>query len=117
MRNFPTGATRDSDDGKLDYEGFLNPRVIRRYAEYMHEHRRMPDGSVRASDNWQRGIPIGQYMKSLWRHFHDVWSTYREGGLPDEEALCAVMFNTMGMLLETMKAKYADGELSPCSGI
>src|SRR5262249_20215749 len=59
-RIFKTGATRDTDTGKLDYEGFLSPLVLKRYAEYMHQHRVMKDGAMRASDNWQRGIPLDE---------------------------------------------------------
>jgi hypothetical protein len=39
-----TGATRNLDEDKLDYEGFLSPYVLRRFAAYMHEHRKTPDG-------------------------------------------------------------------------
>jgi hypothetical protein len=69
VRTFSTGATRDTDEGKLDFEGFLSPTVLKAFAEYMHEKRKMPDGSLRDSDNWQRGIPVDAYMKSMWRHF------------------------------------------------
>jgi hypothetical protein len=107
IRRFPTGATRDTEDGKLDYEGFLAPRVLERYACYMHEHRVQPDGTMRASDNWQKGIPKDAYMKSLWRHFMEVWTCHREGveGKRLEDALCAVMFNTMGYLFEVLGEK------------
>jgi len=105
MRTFDTGATRDSDEDKLDYEGFLSPLVLKRYAEYMHLHRKQTDGKFRDSDNWQKGIPIKQYMKSLWRHFIDVWMLTRgycvQAAL--EDALCAVLFNTMGMLHEILR--------------
>ena len=57
MRRFETGATRDSDDTKLDFEGFLAPECIVRYAEYMQRHRIQPDDELRASDNWQLGMP------------------------------------------------------------
>jgi hypothetical protein len=107
MREFATGATRDSDDDKLDYDGFLSPLVLRRYAVYMHQHRRQADGKLRDSDNWQKGIPIEQYRKSLWRHFMDLWTILR--GWPNKEDLedtaCAVLFNTMGLLHEVLKAK------------
>ena len=101
MREFPTGATRDSDDNKLDYEGFLSPLVLRRYAEYMHKHRVQADGGVRDSDNWQKGMPRDQYMKSAWRHFMDWWNEHRHHGLP-EEACCALLFNVMGYLHEDL---------------
>lgn len=105
MRTFPTGATRDSDDGKLDYEGFLSPLVLERYAEYMHAHRVQADGTLRDSDNWQKGIPKDAYMKSLWRHFMDVWKMHRGVGDPAhlQDALCAVLFNAMGYLHEELR--------------
>ena len=110
VRRFTTGATRDTDAGKLDYEGFLSPLVLERYARYMNKHRVLPDGSLRASDNWQNGIPKDAYMKSLWRHFMDVWRAHR--GWDDgcqwisiEEALCAVLFNAMGYLHEHLKER------------
>ena len=110
MRTFETGATRDSDEGKLDYEGFLSPLVLQRYAEYMHKHRKQSDGSMRDSDNWQKGMPLNVYIKSAWRHFHDWWMEHR--GLPSreglEEALCALMFNTMGYLHQVLIAKKAN---------
>lgn len=104
-RTFETGATRDVDNGKLDYEGFLSPRVLHCYAQYMHKHRLMKDGTMRPSDNWQLGIPREAYMKSLWRHFFEVWSGHR-GFFPEElleEALCAVIFNASGYLHELRK--------------
>ena len=105
MRQFETGATRDTDEGKCDYEGFLSPLVIERYGRYMHKHRIQADGTLRPSDNWQRGIPCDQYMKSLWRHFMDVWKIHRSGADDIDEALCAVMFNAMGYLHERLKDK------------
>lgn len=111
IREFSTGATRDTDEGKFDYEGFLSVRVLERYAAYMHKHRVQSDGSVRDSDNWQKGIPVKQYMKSLWRHFIDVWGTYRELDKTQlrtevlEDALCALLFNAMGMLHEVLNGR------------
>lgn len=106
-RTFDTGATRDTDQGKYDYEGFLSPLVLERYAEFMHVHRTLPDGSTRDSDNWQKGIPLAVYMQCLWRHFFDVWSWHRGHKIRDhiEVALCALMFNTMGYLHELLKKK------------
>ena len=105
MREFDTGATRDSDDGKLDYEGFFSPAVLKRRAEYMHKHRMQADGVMRDSDNWQKGIPLDQYMKSGWRHFWEWWAAHRGSNLagPDVdivEAICALMFNLEGYLHE-----------------
>jgi hypothetical protein len=112
MRTFDTGATRDSEGDKLDYDGFLSPLALHRYAEYMHGHRVQADGTLRASDNWQHGIPQDVYRKSLWRHFLDVWRVHRGYRAFDgkdgheitlDEALCAVIFNAMGLLHEHLK--------------
>jgi len=128
-RYFEGGAYRDTDSGKHDYEGFLNPLPLSAFGEYMTEHRLQSDGTMRDSDNWQAGIPMPQYMKSMLRHVFDVWAIHRglfvykerkdgreithvtahyhvEPGwrLVDmKEALCAVWFNTQGYLFEWLK--------------
>lgn len=102
MRVFDGGATRDAEDAKLDYEAFLSPIVLERYAIYMHKHRVLPNGQLRDGDNWQKGIPKDVYMKSAFRHFHSLWKAHR--GYPTdediEESLCALIFNAMGYLHE-----------------
>jgi len=106
MRIFDTGATRGGEEGKLDFEGFLSPLVLKRYAEYLHKHRTQSDGKQRTSDNWKKGIPLSVYMKSKWRHFMSTWlmlSGYFEKSSL-EESLCAELFNTMGMLHEVLLA-------------
>ena len=105
LRSFPTGASRDTNDGKLDLEGFLSPLVLERYAAYMHTNRKMRDGSFRDSDDWQQGIPKDVYMKSAWRHFLDWWLNHRGHRTKDSTAtvLCALLFNVMGYLHEFLK--------------
>lgn len=111
MRQFETGATRNDTGDKFDYEGFINPEVLHAFGEYMHLHRRQRDGSVRDSDNWQRGIPFQAYTKSLVRHVIDLWRMERgfSPTNPDtnaphtkEELCCAIMFNVMGYLKELL---------------
>lgn len=107
MRTFDTGATRNVDITKLDYEGFLSPLALERYAQYLHVHRIQADGKIRDSDNWQKGIPLPVYMKSMWRHFMDAWKLHR-GFRADEDletALSAIIFNAHGMLHEVVKAR------------
>lgn len=114
---FASGATRDTSAGKLDYEGFLSPLVLHRYAEYMNKNRVQSNGRLRESDNWQRGFTRESYMKSGFRHFMDWWSLHRATVQPGqmwdvyvgqavtddiEEALCATLFNVMGYLHEIM---------------
>jgi len=112
LRTFGTGATRDTAEDKLDFEGFLSPLVLERYAEYMHENRKQSDGSMRDSDNWQKGIPTRQYLKSGWRHFKDWWRADRGLPLLDqkcdtiEKVLCGLIFNASGYLHEHLKKKY-----------
>lgn len=110
MEVFNTGANRNVSNDKFDYEGFLSPAVLDRYAAYMHRNRSLPDGSVRDSDNWQLGIPLANYMKSLFRHFMDVWRYHRGLATEDdiENSLCAVLFNASGYLHEVLKQRNAD---------
>jgi len=105
IRKFNTGATRDLDTNKNDYEGFLSPIVLERYAKYLNKHRKQSDGNLRDSDNWQKGIPKNVYMKSLWRHFHSMWMSHRGYKTLEDivDSICGVLFNTMGYLFEYLK--------------
>src|SRR5229473_3808108 len=103
VMKFNTGANRSSDIGKPDYEGFLSPLVIKAFGEYMNFNRHLPDGQIRDSDNWQKGIPTNAYMKSLLRHTIDLWLFHR--GHAANEAiftLCAIIFNAQGYLHELL---------------
>lgn len=112
MRKFETGATRDSDENKPDYEGYYSPPVVEAFGRYMTRHRVQADGHLRDSDNWQRGIPLEAYMKSLFRHFVDAWRIHRGGAGDMEEALCAMLFNVQGYLHEYLKV-FTYGPLTP----
>ena len=114
MRKFDTGATRDTDIGKNEYEGFYSPLVIEAFGDYMNKHRIQADGKLRDSDNWQKGIPKDAYMKSLWRHFLDAWFIHRgykridaQTGeeLTMKNVLCAILFNVQGYLFEILKTQ------------
>ena len=112
IRKFKTGATRDTSDGKLEYARFLDPRVIRTFAEYMHAHRKQSDGTLREPDNWKKGIERSVYMDSLFRHLMDLWELHQYGKsvrhetgkeITFTETLCAILFNTFGYLYEYLK--------------
>jgi len=114
VRKFETGATRDSEIGKNDYEGFIDPFVLEEFGNYMTKHRIQSDGTLRDSDNWKKGIPKTAYMKSLWRHFLDAWAIHRGYTRIDKqtgkeitllEAFCAILFNVMGYMYEILKDK------------
>jgi hypothetical protein len=124
MRTFDSGATRNLDASKLDYEGFLSPLVLERFAQYMHVNRVQADGSLRSSDNWQKGIPPEAYMKSGFRHFMDWWKEHRGIDTDEgvEQAICGLLFNAMGYLHERLKAapyeeqavqQYAEAPMAP----
>lgn len=118
VRHFDTGATRSAESDKNDYEGFLSPSALEAFGNYMTRHRVQPDGSTRASDNWQKGIPVTSYIKSLVRHTIDLWALQRgfvtknirkEFGdaayIPQvrQDLACAVLFNAQGLLHEWTK--------------
>lgn len=108
VRTFNSGATRDTDEGKPDFEGYFSPLVIHAYGLHMMRHQTDAAGQRRASDNWQNGIPMDAYMKSGWRHFIDVWCNHRGMKWIRKEriitAICALLFNIMGYLHEYLKA-------------
>lgn len=102
QRVFETGATRSPLGEKLQYEGYLSPLALKRFAEYMRKHQTQSDGTMRDSDNWQKGIPKGSLMDSAMRHFMDWWMHHRQyqthAAEPLEEALCGLLFNCMAYL-------------------
>lgn len=115
MRSFTTGATRSADVGKIDYEGFLSPTALEAYGKYMLKNQIQADGTRRDSDNWQKGIPMRQYMKSLLRHVWSVWISVRDGALEENgvteqntkvlEELSAALFNVQGFIHELLKKR------------
>ena len=130
LRTFASGATRDTATNKIDPEGFLDPLVVVRFSEYMDRHRVQSDGSLRDSDNWQKGFTRPAIMKSLWRHFLDAWLMHRghSPASPDakrhlsekgfdyalEEILCALLFNVQAYLREVLlRRAYEDANEEP----
>lgn len=106
MRTFDTGATRDSDESKPNYNGFLSPLVLERFGRYMLSHQVQADGKRREADNWKKGIPNKAYMESAFRHYMELWLIFEGHRKGDaEEALCALMFNVMGMMHQVVKAR------------
>ena len=114
IRQFSSGATRDSNEGKLDFEGFYSPLVMRRYSEYMNKHRVQSDGNLRDSDNWQNLFGeehLNVCMKSCYRHFFDMWLQHRgyEGQDDLEESICALLFNAQAYLFKLLLEKEKKG--------
>lgn len=105
VREFASGATRDNNEDKLCYHGFLSPVALERFATYMHTHRKQADGKLRDSDNWKKGIPVEAYHESLIRHIFDYWKLWESNGIINHETaiddlLCAILFNVQGLLHE-----------------
>lgn len=110
MRTFETGATRSPLVGKPSYLGYLSPLVLERYGRYMLAHQVQEDGQVREAGNWKKGMPRECYLDSALRHVMDWWLLHE--GFPARtedktEALCGVLFNVMGALLEALKEQQA----------
>ena len=110
IRQFETGATRDTDVDKPNYVKALSPIVLQRYVKYIGQHRTQSDGSLRDWDNWKQGIPKQAYLEGLGRHELAVWLLHQgypacdnHGPVTLEDSLCGVMFNAMGYLLELLK--------------
>jgi hypothetical protein len=108
-RTFESGATRGAREGKLLYDQYFSAAVARRRAQFMAQHDRHEDGSLRPSDNWKKGIPLESCIESGTRHWHDVlllaegWEVETDHDL--EEALCAVMFNCEAALHGLLRAR------------
>ena len=104
---FNTGAFRDADADKIDFEGHISPLSLELVGRYMHKHRILPDGSRRDGDNWQRGIPETSFRKSFVRHVMDLWKIWR--GWParenEEDALGGWLFNANGLAHQFEKRK------------
>lgn len=105
IRKFETGANRDVNNDKYDYEGFNSPLVMQEFAAYMHENRFLKDGTIRDSDNWQKGFGNHEEhrdvcMESGFRHFMDWWMEHR--GYDSREgvkkAICGLLFNANAYL-------------------
>ena len=110
LRTFPTGATRDTAEGKPEPWGFTSALAEKAFCEYMNEHRKQSDGELRDSDNWKKGIPLDAFYHSLSRHILDlrlIWEGYDSEARTDNltEVLCAVKFNVDGMLHELVKKR------------
>lgn len=110
LREFSTGATRDTSQMKLDPFGFISPLALHRFSEYMHKHRLQSDGKLRDSDNWKKGMPPMEYVRSLIRHVFDFWlvtsglSPRFDKKVSDpQEIACAILFNVQGFLHETLQ--------------
>ncbi|HVA10529.1 MAG TPA: hypothetical protein VNG12_27775 [Acidimicrobiales bacterium] len=124
MRVFPTGASRDTETGKLDFEGALSPEVLWEFVAYMERHSAQ-DGTRRSADNWQRGWSRDVSMKSLMRHIMDLWLLHRgvrrarpeDGHVPTmTEALGGAFFGVMSYWLQWLREQDVSGSSDISAG-
>ena len=106
---YSTGAFRSSSVDKIDYDGILSPYALEAWSRYLLWCSYLDNGDRRTSDNWQKGMSLIDYRKSLWRHLVDVWRILR--GYPPQTketnlvwACAATLFNINGILHEAIKA-------------
>lgn len=100
VREFETGAKRDSDKDKEDYIESVSWLTLMRYAKYMKVQ------EVRyGRGNWKKGIPIEEYEKSLLRHIQKyIANKYDHANLePEVDHLSAAFFNLQGLIHELEK--------------
>ena len=108
IRKFESGASRDTNENKLEIARFLSPEVLERFCEYMNHHRTMRDGSLREPDNWKNlfGENHEQVcLDSMARHFFAYWKncyTTKDNAQKEEE-LCGIIFNAMASLYAILK--------------
>lgn len=107
MRQFATGAVRDSEDGKEDYIETISWTAFARYAAYMTSKK-----TKYGQGNFKKGIPIEAYEKSLVRHLQKYLANKYEGGQTerDEDHLSAILFNVFGIMHEEETAKRVEDE-------
>jgi hypothetical protein len=120
MRTFEGGATRDSSNTKLDFEGFNNPLVDKCYAEYLNKHRQTANG-LRDSDNWQTLFGekhLDVCIKSICRHVVDARLAHRgyDSEQPIIDNLNAIKFNANAYLLKLMLAREQPAGTTPGYG-
>jgi hypothetical protein len=103
MRVFDSGAKRDSDTEKEDYIESISWLTLRRLAFYMKSKEKLY-----GRGNWQKGIPIEEYEKSMMRHLQKYFcKKYYDIDIePGVDHLAAALFNLQGLIHEQEKLKY-----------
>lgn len=112
LRVSSTGATRDTSANKPEYHRYFNPKTFARFGQYMLEHQVDPRGNYRPGNNWQMGMPREWFVGSLLRHYVEVWERFENDtldGKDGEDALCAIIFNAQGLLLELLLGRDVEG--------
>lgn len=104
---FPSGAVRDTQEGKIDFVDVISWTALNRYAAYMTSKKIKYGGG-----NFKKGIPIESYEKSLLRHIDKYIRNKHENGNDEinEDHLSAIIFNTFGLIHEEEQSKIKSNE-------
>jgi len=112
LRNFDTGAIRDNDDSKINYQGALSPLVLEAYGAYIQKHSLLPDGTRRNNKNWQNLFGTHEEhrqvcIESAWRHFIDLLMEHDGYDSRDglDEAIGGLMFNIQAYWFSVLKER------------
>lgn len=92
---FPSGAIRDSQEDKPDFNETISWTAFNRYAKYMTGKK-----SKYGAGNFKRGIPTESYVKSMLRHVDKFMRNTFENGDDEknEDHLSAIVFNVFGIM-------------------
>ena len=86
-RGFESGAVRDAEGGKVE-PGLVSPLFLERLGW------RMSGGAEKYDPrNWEKGMPLDTYWRSLWRHLVEFGRG--DGG---EDHLAGAAFNLMALM-------------------
>ncbi len=97
VRQFDTGAIRDTEEDKEDYVETISWSALKRYAQYMTEKKKKY-----GEGNFKKGIPASSYERSLVRHLQKYLANKHEGGQTelDQDHLSGMLFNVFGIMHE-----------------
>lgn len=104
IRQFSTGAVRDTGEDKEDYIESISWLTMKRYCIYMGKM-----AKKYGRGNWIKGIPADSYEQSLLRHIQKYISAKYYGVEiePEVDHLSAALFNLQGLIHEEEKLKHA----------
>lgn len=95
ITTFKSGAIRDNQEGKPDFNETISWTAFNRYAKYMTGKK-----AKYGAGNFKKGIPTSSYVASMLRHV-DKWmrNTYENGQDElNEDHLSAIVFNVFGIM-------------------
>lgn len=95
LTHFPSGAIRDSQEGKPDFIESISWTAMNRFAKYMTSKK-----SRYGTGNFKKGIETWSYEQSALRHIDKYIRNKYENGDDeiDQDHLSAIVFNILGIM-------------------